>query len=66
MPRTRSSRGILVRPRLEAWIEETDSKLPVADPEYDEEVEDARLAYMAGEFMEEQHAEYLDPSWQPN
>ena len=55
-----------LRRRLEAWLEETEAKLPVPDREY---AETARLEYMAGEFMEqleEQHTEYLDPQWQPN
>ena len=54
---------------LPPQYKETEAKLPVADPEYDEEAEAARLEYMAGEFteqLEEQHAAYLDPDWQPN
>ena len=58
-----------LRRRLESWLEETGAKLPEIDPEYNEEAEAARLELMAGEFMEKleaQHAEYLDPEWQPN
>jgi hypothetical protein len=58
-----------MRRRLEAWFEETGAKLPEPDPEYDEEAEAARLSQLAGEFMqglEEQHAAYLDPDWEPN
>jgi arylsulfatase A-like enzyme len=58
-----------LRRRLETWLEETDAKLPVADPEHDADAEVTRLAHLQGEFMtglERQHLDYLDPDWKPN
>ena len=58
-----------LRQRLDAWLVEVDAKLPVPDPEYDAEKEKARLASLENERMpqlEKEHADYLDPDWQPN
>ena len=58
-----------LRGRLDGWLESVDAKVPVPDPEYDAEAEEARLAHLNDEFMaglEEQHAEYLDPEWRLN
>ena len=58
-----------LRRRLDSWLGESGAKLPVPDTEYDTEAEAAYLSHCAGEFMEqleEQHAEYLNPDWEPN
>tara|TARA_B100001123_G_scaffold213468_1_gene241049 strand:- start:5412 stop:6929 length:1518 start_codon:yes stop_codon:yes gene_type:complete len=58
-----------MRERLDAWLVETGAKLPIPDPEYDADKESERLHHLGHEFMEEledQHAGYLDPDWQPN
>ena len=55
--------------RLDRWLAETGVKFPIPDPEYDPEKEKARLHELEFELMpklEAQHAEYLDPDWQPN
>ncbi len=58
-----------MRDRLDSWLVETDAKLPTPDPEYDSAKESERLHHLEHTFMqelEEQHAAYLDPDWQPN
>ena len=58
-----------LRQRLDGWLAEVGARYPVPDPQYDPEKEEARLNSMEQEFMpklEAQHAEYLDPGWQPN
>jgi arylsulfatase A-like enzyme len=58
-----------MRYRLNKWLVEVDAKLPAPDPQYNPEKEMARLRKLEHELMprlETQHAEYLDPDWQPN
>ena len=58
-----------LRQRLDAWLIEVDAKLPVPDSEYEPDTRKARLHQLEHELMpqlEEQHAEYLEPDWQPN
>ena len=58
-----------LRCRLGRWLNEVDARLPIPDPEYDAEKEKTRLHNLEHELMlklETQHAEYLDPDWQPN
>ena len=58
-----------LRQRLDSWLTETDAKFPVPDPQYDPEKEKTRLHKIEHELMpklETQHAEYLDPTWQPD
>jgi arylsulfatase A-like enzyme len=58
-----------LRERLDSWLIEVGAKLPVPDPEYDSTKEKSRLHQLEHELMpdlEKQHAEYLDPNWQPN
>lgn len=58
-----------LRRRLDKWLTEVDAKFPTPDPEYDPEAEKVYLDRMANQAMarlEAQHAEYLDPDWQPN
>ena len=58
-----------LRSALDAWLEETGAKMPVPDPEYDPQKEQARLHEIEDDLMprlERQHAEYLDPEWKPN
>ena len=55
--------------RLDIWLSEVDAKFPVLDSEYVPEKEQARLHKLEHEFMpklEVEHAEYLNPNWQPN
>jgi arylsulfatase A-like enzyme len=64
-----SAKASELRQRLDNWLVKVDAKFPVPDPEYDPEMEDARLYELEHELMpklEAQHAEYLDPEWQPN
>ncbi|MBT3294351.1 MAG: sulfatase [Verrucomicrobia bacterium] len=63
------TRGAELRARLDRWLIEVDAKLPLPDPEYDAEKEAAFLHGQEHKLMprlERQHAEYLDPDWQPN
>ena len=63
------ARASELRSRLDAWLAEVGARFPEPDPAYDADAETERLRYMGGEFMqklEEQHAAYLDPDWQPN
>jgi arylsulfatase A-like enzyme len=58
-----------LRRRLDAWLKEVDAKLPEPDPQYDSEKHKERLHHLKSELMprlEEQHARYLDPDWEPN
>jgi arylsulfatase A-like enzyme len=58
-----------LRERLDKWLIEVNAKLPIPDSEHDPEREQARLHQLEHELMadlEKQHAEYLDPDWQPN
>jgi arylsulfatase A-like enzyme len=58
-----------LRQRLDRWLVEVDAKLPVPDPEHDPEAEAAYLRQLEQEKMpqlEKQHADYLDPDWQPD
>ena len=65
----RGATGAELRQRLERWLADVGAKLPAPDPQYDPEKENARLRELEYELMpqlEAQHAEYLDPDWQPN
>ena len=58
-----------MRARLDDWLKAIDARLPEPDPEYDATKEAARLHEVEHVMMpnlEQQHAEYLDPDWQPN
>jgi len=58
-----------LRRSLDNWLLDVDAKFPTPDPEYDPEKENARLRELEHELMpqlEAQHAEYLDPEWEPN
>ncbi len=58
-----------LRARLDQWLIDVDAKLPTHDPQYDRTKEEAHLRKLEHELMptlEEQHAEYLNPDWQPN
>ncbi len=66
---TNPSRESELRKRLDAWLIHVDAKLPTPDPEYDPAKEESRLHQLEHELMpglEKQHAEYLNPKWQPN
>jgi len=58
-----------LRDRLDAWLAKVDARPPRPDPQYDAEQERARLEHLATDHMaqlEAQHAQYLDPAWEPN
>ena len=58
-----------LRRRLDTWLAEVGARFPTPDPEYDAEKEKVYLHQLEHEWMpqlEAQHAEYLDPEWQPN
>ena len=58
-----------LRQRLDEWLEEVDAKFPVPDVEFDPAKKAARLERlrtMGMAKLEAEHAEYLDPQWQPN
>ena len=58
-----------LRQRLDQWLVAVDAKFPVPDPEYDPAKAAARLHRLEHEQMpklEAEHAQYLNPDWQPN
>ncbi|NQT92885.1 MAG: DUF4976 domain-containing protein, partial [Lentisphaerae bacterium] len=58
-----------LRERLDRWLADVNARFPVADPEYDPGKRKAYLQKLEHEMMpklESEHAEYLDPDWQPN
>jgi len=58
-----------LRQRLERWLIDVDAAFPVPDPQYDAEKKRACLHDSEHVWMprlEAEHAEYLDPKWQPN
>ncbi|MBN2449891.1 MAG: sulfatase [Lentisphaeria bacterium] len=58
-----------MRQRLDAWLAETGARIPIPDPEHDAARERQRLRDLETQLMarlETQHAQYLDPAWQPN
>jgi arylsulfatase A-like enzyme len=58
-----------LRKRLDSWLIDIDAKCPVPDPEYDSQKEKVYLNRLEHELMpklEAEHAEYLDPDWEPN
>lgn len=58
-----------MRARLDAWLKEIGAKLPVPDVEHDPAAEQARLERLEHTYMpklEQDHAAYLDPNWEPN
>ncbi len=66
---THAKRAKELRRRLNQWLFETDAKLPARDPQYDRAAEEAYLHKLKHELMpqlEAEHAEYLNPEWQPN
>jgi arylsulfatase A-like enzyme len=64
-----SARAKKLGKRLTEWLEQTGATFPVPDPEHDPEKEQTYLDKIVNEWMpslEKEHADYLDPSWQPN
>ena len=62
-------RAAELRRRLDRWLTDLDARRPAADPRYEAEKEKARLKHLEQELMpalERDHAQYLDPDWQPN
>jgi len=62
-------RTATLRAQLDAWLEATDAKFPTPDPKFNAERRAKRWAWLAGphiERLEEKHAEYLKPDYQPN
>ncbi|MBT3274799.1 MAG: sulfatase [Spirochaetales bacterium] len=62
-------RGSELRSRLDTWLADVEAKFPTPDPQYDPAKENALLHSREHEWMPEleaNHAEYLDPNWQPN
>jgi len=58
-----------LRRRLDRWLAEVDAKFPVPDPQYDPAKQRARLHELEHDLMprlEAEHAEYLNPNWQPD
>jgi arylsulfatase A-like enzyme len=58
-----------LRGSLDTWLTEVDAKFPEPDPQYDPEKQKERLHHLEHELMprlEEQHARYLNPDWEPN
>ena len=58
-----------MKSRLDTWLLDTEAKLPVPDPQYDPKQELEYLHKLQYELMpvlEKQHAQYLEPDWQPN
>lgn len=58
-----------LRQRLDEWLEDFNAKFPVPDSEFDPTKKAARLERLQTTGMarlEAEHAEYLNPQWQPN
>ena len=58
-----------LRRRLDAWLVDVDARFPVPDPQHDPGKEREYIHGLEHELMprlEAEHAEYLDPDWQPN
>jgi len=58
-----------MRERLDRWLVDVNATFPTPDPEYDPAKEAARLHELEHKHMAEleaEHAQYLDPDWQPN
>jgi arylsulfatase A-like enzyme len=58
-----------LRRRLDQWLHETGARFPEQDPEYDPDKAAERLHRIEHEQMprlESQHAQFLDPDWEPN
>jgi arylsulfatase A-like enzyme len=54
--------------QLQAWLEETGAKLPQPNPEYTEAMgeQHRKAAQALKQRLEESHAAYLEPGWQPD
>jgi arylsulfatase A-like enzyme len=64
-----ADRASEMRRRLDRWLAEVGAKLPVPDPEYAPEKEQAYLERIREQTiprLESEHAAYLDPDWKPN
>jgi len=58
-----------MRAELDAWLQETHAQLPTPDPQFNSARRDAHWQRMAGQVMqrlEQQHAEFLSPTFRPN
>ena len=58
-----------LRGRLDAWLDETDARLPTVDADYDAAAAEERRSQLRTVLMdelEEEHAAYLHPDWQPD
>ena len=58
-----------LRRRLDQWLIDVNATFPISDPQHDAQRERERMRMLEYEFMpqlEADHAEYLDPNWQPN
>ena len=58
-----------LRGRLDAWLDETDARLPTVDADYDAAAAEERRSQLRTVLMdelEEEHATYLHPDWQPD
>lgn len=66
---TNVNKVVELRSRLDKWLDETNAKFPVADPQYDPEKENEYLKSIERDLMpklESEHAEYLNANWVPN
>jgi arylsulfatase A-like enzyme len=57
-----------LRRRLNQWLKETGARLPARDPRFNREAFDAKIRNLSTKRMqrlEAEHAEYLQPDWQP-
>jgi arylsulfatase A-like enzyme len=61
--------AIALRKTLDQWLEDTGATFPAPDPEYDSEKHAAylrRQEHVVMPRLEAEHAQYLDPDWQPD
>ena len=62
-------RAAALRKKLDAWLVETDAKIPQPDPRFDAAKKQEQLQFMRTKKMEQlekQAADYLMPDWQPD
>lgn len=64
-----TQRATAMRARLQKWLDSTNAKFPVEDPQFDPAKREARwknLRTSGMERLEKRHAEYLDEDFKPN
>ncbi len=65
---TETNRAAALWSQLQAWLKETDAKIPQPNPDYKPAwaEQQRQAALKQKENLEKQNAEFLNPSWRPN